>query len=303
MANDIIGVGLATVDHLFVTGEVCGSHRSASDYGTQGGGLVATAVAAAGRLGASAEIWTCIGDDPGGEFVLREFERDGVDTSQVCIIPGGATATCAVFVDELTGERWFVFYNGRGLGGRHGFDLSRIDSAACVLADAHLLADSLVAARYAQRAGVPVITDIEEFTGENLELARRSDILIVPEACALTHSGTDDPGGAIAALLRLGPRFAAITMGGRGGAWAGQLRPGDPVAPLTHYDAFAVDVVDTTGCGDVFHGAFAAGLVRGWDAGRIVRFASAASALKCRALGGRSGIPTFEEVMSFLGNA
>ena len=61
-----------------------------------------------------------------------------------------------------------------------------------------------------------------------------------------------------------------------------------------------VEVVDTTGCGDVFHGAFAFGLARGWDVARNARFASATAALKCRALGGRTGIPTYGEVVAFL---
>jgi len=65
--------------------------------------------------------------------------------------------------------------------------------------------------------------------------------------------------------------------------------------------AFAVEVVDTTGCGDVFHGAFTFGMARGWDVAANVRFASAAAALKCRALGGRTGIPAYGDVVAFLG--
>ena len=63
---------------------------------------------------------------------------------------------------------------------------------------------------------------------------------------------------------------------------------------------FVVPVVDTTGAGDVFHGAFAFGLARGWDLRRIVEWSNAVAALKCRKLGGRAGIPTFAEVESFL---
>jgi sulfofructose kinase len=67
-----------------------------------------------------------------------------------------------------------------------------------------------------------------------------------------------------------------------------------------HQPAFRVRVVDTTGCGDVFHGAFLYGVLRGWDLRRVARFASAVAALKCRKLGGRAGIPRLGEVEEFL---
>ena len=67
-----------------------------------------------------------------------------------------------------------------------------------------------------------------------------------------------------------------------------------------HTPAFEVDVVDTTGAGDVFHGAYLAGLLRGWDLRRVAIFSSAVSAIKCTRLGGRAGIPRFDKVLAFL---
>lgn len=304
MASEIIGVGLACLDHLFI----CNIHDKviqggAKDFLSQGGGLTATAMVAAGRLGASTEIWSRIGDDFSGEFLLRDFHKDHVDTSQICIPPGSVTAVCAVLVDANGGERRFIFYPGRGLDVPARFDLSRIDHARCLLVDPHWLVDALKAAERAQQIGVPVVADIEGLSARTVELARRTDILIVPGDAATRYTGSSDPAVAIPKLRELGPRLAVITMGDRGGVYAGRLHPGDPETPVTRYDAFKVDVVDTTGCGDVFHGAFCFGLVQGWDLKRIATFASATSALKCRKLGGRTGIPTRNEVEAFLGAA
>jgi sugar/nucleoside kinase (ribokinase family) len=67
-----------------------------------------------------------------------------------------------------------------------------------------------------------------------------------------------------------------------------------------HQPAFAVDAVDTTGAGDVFHGAYLYAFLQGWPARRCLAFAAAAAALKCRKLGGRAGIPTTEETLQAL---
>jgi ribokinase len=64
--------------------------------------------------------------------------------------------------------------------------------------------------------------------------------------------------------------------------------------------AFQIEAVDTTGAGDVFHGGYIFGLLQGWDLERVVRFASAVAAIKCRQMGGRTGIPRLDEVMQFL---
>jgi sulfofructose kinase len=117
--------------------------------------------------------------------------------------------------------------------------------------------------------------------------------LIVPASCADRIA----PGAAwqeqLEVLKALGPAFPAITAG-QDGCW--YLEDGE----VRHQPAFPVDVVDTTGAGDVFHGAFAYGLGRGWAEARWVEFASAVAALSCRALGGPRAIPDLEETLALL---
>jgi sulfofructose kinase len=93
--------------------------------------------------------------------------------------------------------------------------------------------------------------------------------------------------------MRLGPSCVGVTSGDRGSTL---LHRGE----FVHVPGFAVDVVDTTGAGDVFHGAFLYGLLQGWEAKHILVFANAVSALKCTRLGGRAGIPRVEEALDFL---
>jgi sugar/nucleoside kinase (ribokinase family) len=125
------------------------------------------------------------------------------------------------------------------------------------------------------------------------DLAKVVDALIVPMACAERILPAGSWREKLRALTALGPRFAAITAGEQGCYYT----DGDEAR---HCPAFSLDVVDTTGAGDVFHGAFAFALANQWPAAKSVEFASAAAALSCRALGGRRGIPTLEETLGFL---
>ena len=94
-------------------------------------------------------------------------------------------------------------------------------------------------------------------------------------------------------LISLGPEVAGVTVGEEGSVFVGR---GEVVVRK----AFRIQAVDTTGAGDVFHGAFSFAIVQGWDLAKAVEFSSAVAALKCRKLGGRSGIPTLPEVEAFL---
>ena len=113
--------------------------------------------------------------------------------------------------------------------------------------------------------------------------------MIASEPGAFALTGEPDPALAAAILSRSNAEFVAVTAGERGVFWPGGHQP-----------AFKVDAVDTLAAGDVFHGSFAFGLAEGWAVGDIIRFASAAAAIKCTRFGGRLGAPTRAEVEAFL---
>jgi sulfofructose kinase len=194
-------------------------------------------------------------------------------------------------VDAETGERTILHQDARFPSGS---DLPnpRID-ADVLLVDAYHTDLALAGARAARARGIPVVSDVLP-RGERAKLLAETDVAIAPEEL-LELAGT--PGDALAAcayLRGLGPRTAVVTLGERGYVWQ------DPQG-CGQGDAFPLEVVvDTTGAGDVFHGAFAFALVQGRSTAACCRFAAAASALNCAAAGGRGGIPTLAEVTSLV---
>ena len=124
-----------------------------------------------------------------------------------------------------------------------------------------------------------------------LELARLSDCFVCSESFARSLAGGDDPLGACRRILELGPRIAGVTLGSRG--YAAMFDGRSIVKP-----AYAVEAVDTTGCGDVFHAGLAYGLFRGWDPGRSFDLAAWAAAQVATRMGGRAGIPSKSELQA-----
>jgi len=295
MPPELISIGLSVMDYLFLCDELPrGRFGGAAAHLVQGGGLAATAAVAMARLGGRVEMWSRVGDDLAGRFILEGFRDEGVDLSQIQVCPGGRSPACAVTVDRRSGERYFTYFPGSGLDpSPDGLDLARIGQAKAVLVDCCWPEAQIAAARRAREHGVPVCADVGGVSESTRELLRCVDYPIYSQDCAQRAGGTGNVEDDLRQLARLGGRAPMVTLGSQGCLW---LEEGE----VHRLPAFQVDVVDTTGCGDVFHGAFTFGLARGWDVARNARFASATAALKCRALGGRTGIPTYGEVVAFL---
>lgn len=289
MASDIVAVGMACYDHIVLVPSLdqvakgCRVRHVLS----QGGGVVATAAVAASRLGARVELWARVGADFYGEFVVNELRRFGVDTSQFIVIDGASTAVSTVLVEEGTGERRFLYFPGASLeSGWEEPDYSRIERAKLLLTDGRWKRVCLEAAMRARRAGVPIVLDPGHASPEELELLRLADYPVISEV-ALGELTQGRPPESLAEELLAGHAKAVIITRGARGVWV-QERGASP----REFGTFKVEVVDTTGAGDVFHGAFAWALSRGRELDRAVELASAAGAYACTALGGRGAIPT-----------
>lgn len=296
----IVGVGLTTVDILARLGEMPTWESGARmrDLGMDGGGPVGTGLVAAARLGArTSYVGTCGNDEVAG-LKLRFLARYGVDVSRVVRREAPEDQIVLVYVHEQTGERMFAFGGFR----QQPLAPEELDRAYITAADAlHL--DSfhpeaaLAAAGWMRAAGKPVLLDAAKHTGEMDEetrqrmsaLVRACNVLVCGGGFAQVLSGASERWDALNAMLALGPRIVVQTEGE------------DGCYTLTaderfHTPACPVEVVDTTGAGDVFHGAYLVGLLKGWDLRKTARFATAVAALKCTRLGGRAGIPTYTEV-------
>ena len=301
----LLGVGLACLDYLFLSPWAeRGGQAQVRDHVVCGGGLIGTAIVTAARLGAETAIWSWVGEDDEGQQVIAGLQAEGVDTGAVEVILGGRTSVSFVHVEEGTGER--TIYHRPRLevpSERIRAGAARPLSCDVMLVDAIWPEASKLAAPRAREMGIPVVGDFCP-EGEGAELARLVTHLIVPRACAdrLAPGATREE--QLRRLAKLGPEFVAITAGAEGCWFVGRgslCCPAKDTAAIVHQPSFPVPVLDTTGVGDVFHGAFAYGLSRRWPARRCVKFASAVAALSCRALGGRAGIPSLDEVERFLG--
>jgi len=290
----ILGVGLACLDYLFLSPPVApGQGGPLRDYCVQGGGVIGTALVAAARLGAHAELWSWVGDDAPGRLVLSELAKEGVATQNVETVAGARTPVSFVQVDEETGER--TIYHGPYLAvpaAQTAALLGRKFEFDAIVVDAYWPEASARAAERARRAGIPVVGDLCP-TKALSDLTNLITHLIAPKSCAERLAPDDTWEARLTALTAQGPPFAAVTVGEEGCYY---LNGGK----LAHQPPFSVPVVDTTGAGDAFHGAFAYALGRGWPEDRAMTFASAVGALTCRALGGRTAIPNLEETTAFL---
>ncbi len=293
---DVIGIGTCTADMLFVVPQPPTYGRSwrASQYLRQAGGPVSTALVTLARLGVSTRYVGRAGDDPEGVFIREEFQKEGVDVSRFMLEPNVFSRAVLVLVDQATGERCFTSRRETNTPlAISDLDRQEIESARVLHLDDAEEA-SVQAAKWAKAAGVTVALDGTWYS-EALEelLLPLVDMPIVSEAFAQGWMPDASPEAVVERLYEFGARIAAVTLGERGCVAKSE-------AGVLTFPAFPVDVVDTTGAGDAFHGGFIYGVLQDWDAAETVRFASAVASLNCRQLGGRSGLPTVAEVHQFL---
>jgi sulfofructose kinase len=296
---DIVGLGLATIDIMTLVprlpehDEVFRARRIL----LEGGGPVATALVAAARLGATTAYLGPIAPTAWGDLTRAGLEREGADTSHAPTRASGEQPVSVILVDEATGQRSILYDSGSLLDlAPPEVPVDLIASARALHLDGVHLEAACHAAKIARQAGVLVSFDGgagELWTGTE-RLLPLVDLLVVARRFAKLHTGQADPllaGPALLAAYR--PRQVVIT-DGAWGCWYWDD------AERLHQPAFPVEVVDTTGAGDVFHGAYLYATLQDWPARRCLAFAAATAALKCRALGGRAGIPTRQEVEEIL---
>ena len=298
----IIGLGLATLDVLIRLKDMpTWEHGTrVSSFRFDGGGLVGTAMVAAARLGARVGFVGTAGSDDAAELKLRSFVECGVDLSHLVRREGAEDQVVLVFVHAETGERTFA---GVWHDPRQPIQVNELDREYITAAD-YLHIDGLIhheatlqAVQWMKDAGKTVVMDGSKTTRPihdgHRKLIPYVDVLITGEGYARSLTGIDDIWQAGRAVLELGPRIFVETVGERGSCTITKDEQ-------FHTPAFEIDVVDTTGAGDVFHGAYIVAMIHGWEPRACAVFSTAVSALKCTVLGGRAGIPTFEQTLAFL---
>ena len=293
--SDVLCVGHACYDLVFAVDHHPGPDEKAraSAFVSCGGGTAANAAVAAARLGAGAAFAGYLGDDIYGDQQLAEFHAAGVATDLVVRGPD-ATPISAIFV-KPDGARSIVNYKG---------DTNRLTLAdlpaevfarvqpRVVLFDGHQPALAVALADWANARGIVTMLDADTVNAGNSELLRRCTIVAASERFATEFTGAATVRAGMARLAQHAPTVI-VTLGERGLIW----QRGAATGALP---AFAVDVVDTTGAGDAFHGALAAGVTQDMAWEELLHLASAAGALCCTRHGARLGIPSAQAVAALL---
>jgi sulfofructose kinase len=298
---DVLGVGAVAVDDLvYVDGSPqAGTKVPIQEERREGGGLVATALVAVARLGGTAGFVGILGDDELSRFTVAELEREGVDCSRVQRRAGARPIHSVIVVDRRTGQRTLM-YNMDGVTPLAIADLSPTDMSACrvLLVDSTMPSVAAHAVELAHRAGVPVVADLEHPRDPDVvRLAREVDHLVVGLDFGAGITGRASP-REIAEALWSPALTACVVTAGEQGCWYIARETGGAVV---HHPGLAVEAVDTNGCGDVFHGAYAGTLARGSTVATAIAVATVAAAVKATVPGGRRGIPDRPEVERILG--
>lgn len=290
---DVVGLGIASLDLIGVIASEpqIGAKQPLAAWVEDGGGPAATAMVTVARLGGRALLCTAVGTDPYGARIVAGLEREGVATAGVQALPG-SSHVAFVLAEPGRDRRTIWWHNDRQVLDAFVPDRAQIASASALLIDTHMPEAAATAARWMREAGGLVMIDAERVKDATLSLLPLCDLLVVSERFGRESTGEERPDAAALALRRRYDRTALVTCGANG-CWCAHN------GELFHTPALPVEPVDTTGCGDVFHGALLFAILRGDDLRRAIRFASIVAALKTRALGGRAGIPTLEEVNQF----
>ncbi|MCP4228785.1 MAG: hypothetical protein GY771_01370 [bacterium] len=293
---DVVGLGCAAMDIVARVPHVPKRNEKihALEMERSGGGPVATALVVVSRLGFKASFIGQVGDDFAGRFILNQFREEGVAVIHEVTHRETHSQISMVLVDAESGDRTIV--SGRGElapAGPSDLRINAVKFGDILHVDGYDMKAAIAAAKIAQKERIVVVYDCGSVKDGTRELLKYTDIAVVSEKFARQLIDTDDHERICTALRRYGPEYVGITLGRRG------VYAMDDYS-FFHVPAFDVPVVDTTGAGDVFHGALDVGLLLGFGFREMLIMASAVSAMKCGELGGRAGIPDMETLGAFL---
>jgi sugar/nucleoside kinase (ribokinase family) len=290
---DVVGYGTNSVDYLCIVPEYppLGSKTEILHYEQLAGGQVATTIAFLSRMGLRTKYIGKVGEDELGRFSLSSFDSELVDTASVLVERGVSSQVAFIIVDGKSGERTVLSQRGIELDFRYPeLAQDQVCSGRMLHLDGYDAAGSLRAATWCREKGIPVSIDLDRVVQDCSELINKVDFLIVSSNFPVEFSGISDPVKAFQELRNHCDGFLAVTLGAAGAmAWVG--------GRCLTFPGLQIKAVDTTGAGDVFHGAFIYGLLQNWSLERIMKFGNAAAGLSCRRIGARAGIRPLSEIL------
>lgn len=293
----IVGIGANVFDTLYNIPKYPteDTKMRATASKTAGGGPVATGLVAAQKLGESTAYIGVLSDDNGGKFLKEDFEKYGVETSLIDVKHGYRSFASVLWLCADTTSRTCVFDKGDlpplVLNDEQ---IKAVKNAEILMVDGNELGAAVEAAKIAKENGVKVLYDCGGLYEGYEKLLALTDIMIPSEEFSLGATGCATVEEAAKKLYETyNPEVVVITQGKKGGILYDGIK-------FTEYPIYPAKVVDSNGSGDVFHGAFAAATVKGYDYLKCCHFSSAVSGLKCTKVGARESVPDFETTKEYL---
>jgi len=291
---DVAGIGCTAWDMLGILGKYPepGDKAKLSRFEDLPGGQIQTALVAITRLGGKTAIVDTVGDDTYGEKIMESLIKEGVNRDYIVRRPGKTSLVSICIITEDSGERTLFFTIGtKGFLKPDEVPSDLILNSRVLLVDNHHGEGSVIASKLALKGKIPVVTDIERDNPYNDELFSLGNHHILPGDYLSHYTGEKEPEKGLEAIYKnYKPEIVIVTLGRQGSiAYRGKEFIRQPVYKVE-------PVVDTTGAGDVFHGAFSYGLALNYDLEKNLKFASMVAGLKCRGLGGQTAVPYRNEM-------
>ena len=300
MPVDVVGIGLNATDTLLLVSEFPAyAGKVAFDRELLSpGGQVATAIVTCAKLGLRTRYIGTIGDDIRGQIQKQSLEGTGVDISGVIVREQCPNQTAYIIIDESTGERTVFWQRHECLRLRSSeVRVNDIASSRWLHIDGYDTEAAAHAASLAQQHGVPVSLDVDTVYPGFESVLRNVNYLVASSSWPSRFTGDPDPFAALAGLEREYEfTVTVMTLGDRGSV---ALHDGT----WLYSPAFRVSTADTTGAGDVFHGAFCYAMLKGMPLEQALDFSNAAAALNCTAIGARGHIPVLSEIEALVAGA
>jgi sugar/nucleoside kinase (ribokinase family) len=297
---DVVGVGLNATDTVLIVPHfpAYAGKVPFEDEHMSPGGQVASALVACSRLGLRAKYIGSVGDDLRGRIQLESLQGTGINLDHVLLRPGCPNQSAYIIIDRSTGERTVLWQRDDCLKILPEEITDDMISCARLLhIDGHDTPAVARAAEIARRHGIPVTVDVDTIYHGFDRVLPNVDYLVASSEFPTAWTGETDPFKALATIQdQYGMKVAAMTLGAHGALARENGR--------FHYaPAFVVNCVDTTGAGDVFHGAFCYAVLQGMPMSQALEFSNAMAALNCTALGARGGIRGLDEVHALMARA
>jgi len=299
-AYDIVGVGLNATDTLILLPRFppYGGKLPFEREILSPGGQVASAMVTCASLGLRTKYIGTLGDDERGAVQLESLRASGVNLDDIEIRANCPNQSAYILIDQTTGERTVLWHRDECLRiDPASLTPDKIACARLLHIDGHDTPAVSRAAEIARRHQIPVSVDVDTiYPGFELVLPN-VDYLVGSSEFPSRWTGEPDPFRALAMIQdEYGMRLAAMTLGA-----AGSLARVE--GSFIYTPGFIIDCVDTTGAGDVFHGAFCYAVIESMPVREALEFSNAMAALNCTALGARGHISNLAEAQAFARSA